>query len=337
MVKNWKVYLSFIFLTGAALLFFSSKNHLGSEERVPSETLKIGVSLYRGDDEFIASVSRALEEESLIQATQSTRKNQLKIVDAKNSQTIQNTQIDQFIRQDYDVIAVNVVDRTVASSLIHKAKQADIPIIFFNREPIETDLMQWNKAFYIGSKAQESGEMEGRLVWETFLANPQSIDMNQDGKIQYVMLEGEEMHQDSLIRTESSIQSIVEAGVKVERVTRGVGNWMRQPSKAFLAQWLEDYPNQIELVISNNDEMALGAIEAIQASGSDWSPKVVGIDGTREGIEAVNDGKMLGTILSDTKLYAENVFQLAYQVTTKNTFNQQYIWVPHQMYLKPIK
>lgn len=336
-MKNWKIYLSFIFLVLASLVFFTSKEALVSEERSPSKALKIGISLYRGDDEFIASVSRALEEESPIQEKHYSRKNHLKIVDAKNSQTIQNTQIDQFIRQDYDVIAVNVVDRTVAANLIHKAKQAEIPIVFFNREPIETDLKQWEKAFYIGSKAQESGEMEGRLVWETFLENPKSIDLNGDGKIQYVMLEGEEVHQDSLIRTESSIQSIVEAGVQVERLTRGVGNWMRQPSKEFLTKWLADYPNQIELVISNNDEMALGAIEAIQEKGGPWIPQVVGIDGTKEGIEAVDNGTMLGTILSDTKMYAENLFEIAYTVTQNKKMANQYIWVPHQMYLKQTK
>lgn len=336
-MKNWKMYLSFTFVTLAMVVFFTSRESSMTEERLPSKTLKIGVSLYRGDDEFIASVSRAFEEESGIQEERHNRKNQLKIVDAKNSQTIQNTQIDQFIRQDYDVIAVNVVDRTVAASLIHKAKQAEIPIIFFNREPIATDLKQWDKAFYIGSKAQESGEMEGRLVWETFLANPKSLDLNSDGKIQYVMLEGEEVHQDSLIRTESSIQSIVDSGVKVERLARGVGNWMRQPSKDFLTKWLTDYPNQIELVISNNDEMALGAIEAIQEKGEDWIPKVVGIDGTKEGIEAVDNGTMLGTILSDTKQYAESLFEIAYTVTQKGKRMESYVWVPHQMYMKKTK
>ncbi|MHC5269407.1 galactose ABC transporter substrate-binding protein [Enterococcus sp. LJL98] len=334
-MKNWKVLLSFVFLASALLVFFISRTPRMAEERLRSDALKIGVSLYRGDDEFISSVSRALEEASPSQAKQYHRKNQLKIVDAKNSQTIQNTQIDQFIRQDYDVIAVNVVDRTVASSLIYKAKQANIPIIFFNREPIETDLRQWEQAFYVGSQAQESGEMEGRLVWETFLANPVSIDLNGDGKIQYVMLEGEEVHQDSLIRTESSIQSLVDAGIKVERIARGVGNWMRQPSKEFVLKWLTDYPNQIELIISNNDEMALGAIEAIQETAGNWSPKVVGIDGTKEGLAAVDEGQMLGTILSDVHLYAEKIFEIAYTTAQNQALKPQYFWIPHQMYLQP--
>lgn len=339
-MKNWKVILSVLFLGIASFLFFSGKEKSVAEERLPKQALKIGVSLYRGDDEFISSVSHSLEEESKKQEERFSQKMQLKIVDAKNSQTIQNSQIDEFIRQDYDVIAVNIVDRTVASSLIGKAKQANIPIVFLNREPIQTDLMQWNQAYYIGSKAQESGEMEGEIVWQTFKENPASLDLNQDGKLQYVMLEGEEVHQDSLIRTESSIQEMVNEGIKVERIARGVGNWMRQPAKEFLREWFVKYPNQIELVISNNDEMALGAIEAIREANLEEKPKVVGIDGTKEGIEAVDQGEMLGTILNDYQTYAKSLLTLAYAASQGHRidsylpdYQNQYLWVKHQIYL----
>lgn len=340
-MKNWKIILSLLFLGTASLLFLNSKENSIAQERLPKQSLKIGVSLYRADDEFISAVSHSLEEESVKQADRFSQKMQLKIVDAKNSQTIQNTQIDEFIRQSYDVIAVNIVDRTVASSLIDKAKQADIPIIFFNREPIPTDLKQWRKAYYIGSKAQEAGEMQGQIVWQSFQAQPAAIDHNQDGKIQYVMLEGEEVHQDSLIRTESSIQAIVDEGIEVERLARGVGNWMRQTAKEFLRQWLGKYPQQIELVISNNDEMALGALEAIQDAKLAYEPKVVGIDGTKEGIEAVNEGRMLGTIINDYRTYAQALLTLAY-VTSQGhrieaylpDYTNQYVWVSHQIYLR---
>lgn len=104
---------------------------------------------------IISAVSHSLEEESVEQANRFSQKMQLQIVDAKNSQKIQNTQIDEFIRQSYDVIAVNIVDRTVASSLIDKVKQADIPIIFFNSEPILTDLSSGVKRIILGVKPKK--------------------------------------------------------------------------------------------------------------------------------------------------------------------------------------
>lgn len=339
-MKNWKIHLSFVFLIFASLLYFSEDNQPAAEENGRQKPLKVGVSLYRGDDEFVSSIRHALEEEKLALEKKSNQKMTLKILDAKNSQSIQNSQIDQLIRSDYDVIAVNMVDRTVASNIIYKARQADIPVIFFNREPIQTDLIQWNQAFYIGSNAQQSGEMQGELVLEQYRRAPETIDLNQDGKIQYVMLEGEEVHQDSLIRTEASIKTIVDGGIKVERLARGVGNWMRQPSKEFLNEWLKKYPNQIELVISNNDEMALGAIEAIrEAPEGTVIPHIVGIDGTLEGLEAVDQGEMLGTVFSDPNKYAREILSLAEKVAKDVPLetNDPYIWIQHQLYRKIIE
>ena len=338
-MKNWKIYLSLCFLLLASIFFLRGKEKGQVEERLPQQALKVGVSLYRGDDEFIASISRALEEEKSQREEQFAQKMTLNILDAKNSQTIQNAQIDQFIRKNYDVIVVNVVDRTVAANLIHKAKQADIPIIFFNREPIDTDLLQWPKAYYVGSSAQESGKLQGQLVWQAYQANPTRFDLNGDGKIQYVMLEGEEVHQDSLIRTETSIQSIVDARVKVERLARGVGNWMRQPSQEFMSQWLKELEQPIELVISNNDEMALGAVEALQKNPVVTWPQIVGIDGTKEGVEAVDSGQMLGTILADPTAQATGILNLAFATSQKKPLeevepmlNGQYLWIPYQIY-----
>ncbi|GGI65726.1 galactose ABC transporter substrate-binding protein [Enterococcus alcedinis] len=338
-MKNWKIYLSMLFLILASILYFSDDGQSLAEEKNQEKPLKIGVSLYRGDDEFISSIRHALEEEKLALEKETNRKMTVKILDSKNSQSIQNSQIDQLVRSDYDVIAVNVVDRTVASNIIYKARQAGIPLIFFNREPIQTDLIQWNQAYYIGSKAQESGEMQGELVLEQYRLAPETIDLNRDGKIQYVMLEGEEVHQDSLIRTESSIKTIVEGGVKVERLARGVGNWMRQPSKEFVREWLEKYPNQIELVMSNNDEMAIGAIEALREIPEGMTlPHVVGIDGTSEGLEAVDRGEMLGTVRSDPNEYAREMLTLAKQLVESNEQpignGDPYIWIPHQLYQK---
>lgn len=339
-MKNWKILVSFILLVFASLLYFSEENTPATEANGRQKPLKIGVSLYRGDDEFISSIRHALEEEKLAFEKKSNQKMTLKFFDGKNSQSIQNSHIDQLIRSDYDVIAVNMVDRTVASNIIYKARQANIPVIFFNREPIQTDLIQWDKAFYIGSKAQQSGEMQGELVLEQYRFAPESIDLNQDGKIQYVMLEGEEVHQDSLIRTEASIKTIVDGGVKVERLARGVGNWMRQPSKEYLREWLKKYPNQIELVISNNDEMAIGAIEAIREVDEEGLvPCVVGIDGTQKGLEAVDQGEMLGTVLSDPNKYAREILSLAEKLAKDVPLEKEgpYLWIPHQLYRQPME
>ena len=87
--------------------------------------------------------------------------------------------------------------------VITKETASIIPIIFFNREPVEEDLMRWDKLYYVGGKAKQSGELQGELAADFIKVNPQA-DRNNDGKIQYVILEGEMGHQDAIIRTEKA-------------------------------------------------------------------------------------------------------------------------------------
>ena len=103
------------------------------------------------------------------------------------------------INDGCNVLCVNLADRTEPSEIIDAAKEKDIPIIFFNREPVEEDMRRWDKLYYVGGKAKQSGELQGELAADFIKVNPQA-DRNNDGKIQYVILEGEMGHQDAIIR-----------------------------------------------------------------------------------------------------------------------------------------
>ena len=91
---------------------------------------------------------------------------------------------------------MNLVDRTAPSRIIRMAKQEDIPVLFFNREPVREDLMQWEKLYYIGCDAEQSGIMQGEIVAD-YIKNHPEVDKNRDGEIQYVLLEGEAGHQEN--------------------------------------------------------------------------------------------------------------------------------------------
>ena len=108
------------------------------------------------------------------------------IMDASNSQRVQNDQIEQMINDGCNVLCVNLADRTEPSEIIDAAKEKDIPIIFFNREPVAEDMMQWDKLYYVGAKARQSGQMQGEIAADLILKD-KSIDKNHDGKIQYVV------------------------------------------------------------------------------------------------------------------------------------------------------
>ena len=230
----------------------------------------------------------------------------------KKQQNTQNNQVDRLLELGCNALCVNIVDRFAASVVIDKAMAADVPVIFFNREPVEEDMNRWEKLYYVGADAKESAVLEGKILVDAYRKDPASLDRNGDGTVSYVLLEGESNHQDSLIRTEWSIQTLKDGGVPLEKITGGIASWERSQASAMMEQWLTDYPDQIELVICNNDDMALGAIDAIERAGIlPGTIKLAGIDATPPGVEALKAGKLFGTVEADKEGYANAIFGIA--------------------------
>lgn len=302
--------------------------------------IKIGVALYKFDDTFISTVRQAIEKNAEEKGKASGEKITLNFADGQGQQANQNDQVDTFIAQKYDVIAVNMVDRTAASVIIDKAKAAGIPVVFFNREPVAEDMAKWDKMFYVGAKAEESGAMQGQIIADYFKANP-GMDKNKDGKLQYVMLEGEPGHQDAILRTEHSIKALEAAGVKTEKLANDTGMWQRAMGQEKMAAWLSAYGDKIEVVFGNNDDMALGAIEALKAAGyfqGDKKLPVVGVDATAPAIDSLEGGQLLGTVLNDAKGQGKAILDISYSLAKKEDPSKsvegitdvKYKWVPYQ-------
>lgn len=317
-------------------------NQVKEEIKISDKNIKIGISVYDQYDTFIAGLMDAVQDNAKKKGLETGNTISLDVVNAAGSQTEQNNQIENFIKSNCDVICVNLVDRTDASMIIDKAKAADIPVIFFNRELVPEDLERWDKLYYVGAVALESGIMQGQIVKEYYENNQENMDTNKDGVIQYVMLEGEAGHQDSIVRTEYSVNTITESGIMVEKLSYAIANWNRAQAQTKMTLWLEQFGGRIELVLANNDDMALGALDAIKASKSNNSmPVIVGIDGTDVGLEAVANGEMLGTVYNDKEGQARGIIDLAFSLTTGTELPQdirltdgKYIRLPHKIITK---
>lgn len=287
-----------------------------SKNKQEDKEIKIGITLYKQEDKFISNIATSLEETVAKKSLEENISIKLDFADAKGSSINQGNQVDKFISQNYDVICVNLVDRTAASTIIDKARKANIPIIFFNREPVEEDMNRWNKLFYVGAKAEESARLQAEIIIDEWVANKNEIDKNKDGKIQYVILEGEHGHQDTSIRTEYAIKALIEKNIEVEKLATDTANWQSDQAISKMNKWIESFGDEIEVVFSNNDVMALGAIHAINSNDIfTRKPLVVGIDGISEALEAVNNGEMVGTVISDYKLQAQAIFDISYALT----------------------
>ena len=283
-------------------------------EREPAQktAIRLGVLLYRGDDTFIGTLRAELEEKAKAYEQQTGIKVTLDIRDAKSSQNTQNNQVERLISLGCDALCVNIVDRSAASIIIDKAMAADIPVVFFNREPVEEDMNRWEKLYYVGADAKQSAVLQGQILVDAYRRDKSILDANGDGLVSYVLLEGESSHQDSLIRTEWSIQTLKDGGIPLEKITGGIANWERSQASALMEQWLGEYKEQIELVICNNDDMALGAIDAIERNGIVGNRiKLVGIDATPVGQEALRQGTLFGTVEADREEYARVIFDIA--------------------------
>ena len=211
-----------VFVAAAVLLFTGIGSGSAKEEK--KNSMRIGVLLYRGDDTFIGTLRLSLEERAKEYEKETGIKVTLDVMDAKGSQNTQNNQVERLIGLECDVLCVNMVDRSAASGVIDKAMAADIPIVFFNREPVEEDMNRWEKLYYVGADAKESAVLQGQILVDAYKKNPGSLDRNGDKTVRYVLLEGESSHQDSLIRTEWSIQTLKDGGVPLEKLTGGIAD-----------------------------------------------------------------------------------------------------------------
>ena len=150
----------------------------------------IGVAIYKFDDTFMSYFRNAIQ-------LNASGKALLKVVDSENSQSIQNDQVNAFLSKNLKAIAINPVDRTATAAIIQKAQGKNVPVVFFNREPVPEDMAMWDKVYYIGAKAEESGSMQGEIAYDYWMANHATADRNGDGIIQYIMIKGEPGHQDA--------------------------------------------------------------------------------------------------------------------------------------------
>lgn len=319
MVRGIKTLLSILSSIAIAGVFVGCSDNGVATVNENIQEINIGVSVYEENDIFISQIMKSLEECAKEKEENENLKFVLNIEGANGNQYNQNEQIDEFIAQGADVLCVNLVDRRSASIIINKAKTQNIPIIFFNREPVEEDMNMWDKVYYVGAKAEQSGVMQADIILDIYKKDKRKVDKNGDGKVQYVMLEGEAGHQDSLIRTEYSIKRLVDSCIKVEKLDSDIANWTRSEGRDKTEKWIDKYGKDIEVVFSNNDAMALGAIDALKKSNlCDNMPMVVGVDGISESFEAIKDGYMVGTVLSDSDKQGKDIFNIIYGLTVSN-------------------
>lgn len=286
---------------------------------------------YTMSDTYLASVRTALnaklDEAGITYVDQ----------DGNATQTTQTDQITTAIATGTDLLAVNIVETGadgIAQNVVDQAKAAGIPLLFFNRSVSEDVVKSYDKCCFVGTNYEQAGIMQGDMIGDYLLANYDAYDLNGDGVISYVMFKGQEDNQEAIARTkygqENADAKLVAAGKPALKfydesnaqkyLVDQAGTWSRQVAQDYmttiLAQYNTDAGNMVELVIANNDEMALGAMQALQQAGYNngegtTTIPVFGVDATADAVAAIDAGTMAGTIKQDAEGMAEAIATIA--------------------------
>lgn len=300
-------------------------------ETPAGETVKVGVSIYQFDDNFMTLYRQEIE--NYFKTLNDGKTYEVTIQDGKNDQAEQTNQIDNFISQGYNVLIINLVQATSAPTVIDKCAEANIPCIFINREPEEAAMNSYDgkdyegKFTYVGADARQSGKFQGEIIAE--LEN--KGDLNGDGKLSYIMLQGDPENVDAKYRTEFSISQYKEvSGLEVEELDMQRGDWKQEKGQEITANDLAKFANQIEVVFANNDAMALGANQAIEAAGRTVGTDIylVGVDALEEVVQLVKEGKVTGTVLNDHIGQSHTAVDAAVKAVNGEKL-EKYYWVDY--------
>ena len=281
---------------------------------------EISVFYYTFSDTYISSVRSAMDK--ILNASGRTYND----YDGNGNQTTQTEQVQTAIAKGSSMLIVNVVDtgsNDAAQHIVDLAKEKNIPVVFFNRSVDESVVSSYDKCVFVGTDYEMAGHMQGEMIGDYILANYDKLDLNGDGKISYVMFKGQEGNMEAIARTQYGVE---DCNKKLEAAGKPAiefydasntnkylvdqdGHWSSAAATNYmstiLAQYSEANKNMVELVIANNDEMALGAVSALQSAGYNKDGKTVipvfGVDATDAAKSAIDAGSMTGTIKQDAE------------------------------------
>lgn len=320
-MKNFLCFILLLAITATFLPSCSCAGGAGGE---------ISVLYYTYSDTYISSVRGELDK---LFNEHGIRYNNY---DANGNQTTQTEQVDTAIAKGSSMLIVNVVDTgsdDAAKNIISKASAAGIPVIFFNRSVSEEVVSSYAKCVFVGTDYEMAGHLQGEMIGSYVLENYDRLDINGDGRISYVMFKGQQGNAEAEARTkygaEDASKILTDAGKPAlefydskntsKYLVDQNGTWSNAAAndhmKTILSGYSERNGNMVELVIANNDEMALGAISALEEAGYNKSGgkiiPVFGVDATEAAVAKIKSGAMAGTIKQDGAGMAAAILTIA--------------------------
>lgn len=278
----------------------------------------IGVSMALFDDNFLTVLRNGIQS----QADAAGLK--VQIEDAQNDVAKQLDQINNFIASGVDAIIVNPVDTSATQAMSDAAAAANIPLVYVNRQPINVDTLPDNQAF-VASNEAESGTLETIQLCDNWAAEGKT-------EVNVYVMQGELSNQAAVQRTQD-IYDVIEAGkckVKINVIDQQTANWSRDQAQTLMTNWLST-GTAFDGVIANNDEMAIGAIQAMKAAGIDMATvQVGGVDATQDALAAMQAGDLDVTVFQNAAAQGGGALDAATKLAAGEAVEQK-VYVPFEL------
>lgn len=278
-----------------------------------ADAAEIGVSMALFDDNFLTVLRNGMQDYAA-----SKEDVNLQVEDAQNDVSKQLSQIQNFVAQGVDAIIVNPVDTDATAAMTRIATDAGIPLVYVNRMPAEPELPE--KVAFVGSDERESGTLQMKEVCRLM-----------EGKGQILVMMGELSNQAARQRTQDIHDVIATpecSGISI--IEEQTANWSRTQGTDLMTNWISA-GHQFDAVVSNNDEMAIGAIQSLKASGYDMNNVIVaGIDATQDALASMKAGDLDVSVFQDAAGQGKGAVDTALKLANGEDVDSM-VWIPFEL------
>lgn len=273
------------------------------------------VIFFTTDDPYTMKVIEGFNE------IESVKENNVKFtfLNPQNNIAINSEVLDKALQSDYDLYILYLPDRTedAVKFVIDRVSQKNKSLILMN---IPTDIVSklskiYSKVAFVTPDSKKAGIAQGNIIVDLWNRNKKALDKNDNGELEYILLQGPANDPQVIDRTKYAISTINDAGIKTRELATVNAGWNKEQAKTSVSNLLLRYDGNIEAIISNNDAMAIGALEALQNYGYNTGDEsknvaVVGIDGLQEAKDLIDKGIMTGTVIQDPKVQSKLLYTI---------------------------
>lgn len=287
-----------------------------------NEYTHIGIAVYNMNDTFMREYVEYLQD-SIDAYDFSDKKVLCEIFDAENSLKRQEKQLQYMCSQNFDVLLINLVKQSSAANILNETAELNIPVILFNRETYAKDLSISDNIWYVGTDAKAAGAMQGDMIKKVWREQREKMDGNKNNKLDYVLIEGETAHFDAVRRTNGFLES--SQSIPLNQLANLSADWQRTIAyEKFVALDQETIQN-VEAVVCNNDEMALGIYDYYEENGQ-APPFIIGINNSLEMNEKTESEQSYRTVDNDMEEQVAYICDLLDGILKGRTKDFEKVW-----------